>query len=168
MQRITIRPETPSDAGAITAVLVAAFGGPVEANLVARLRADGDLALPLVAERAAEIVGHVAFTALAFDPPQDLKAWALAPLAVAPAVQNQGIGAALVHAGLLRARQAEIGFVAVLGEPAYYERFGFRAELARGLEVPWAGPHFMGLCLASDIAPPQGTPRYAPAFAALA
>jgi predicted N-acetyltransferase YhbS len=74
-----------------------------------------------------------------------LSALALAPLAVLPDFQRRGLGAALVHAGLDHCRQRETDVVIVLGDPAYYGRFGFSAARAAGLESPYAGDSFQAL-----------------------
>lgn len=158
-----VRVERPQDVDAIDLVLRDAFPGAEEANLVRTLRRDGALALSLVADRGGEILGHVAFETLTIDPEQAMPCWALAPLAVRAAHQGQGIGGVLVREGLSRATQAGVGFVAVLGEPDYYARFGFQASLAAGLDVPWRGPHFMGLLLRGGDAP-RGRAIYPDAF----
>ena len=165
MTRPVIEPERPSDSAAIDAVLRVAFDGDDEAALVAALRADGDLACALVARQASGIVGFIAFEPIVVAPEQGFAAWALAPVAVLPNCQSVGIGSAQLRAGLDQAADAGIAFVAVLGDPAYDHRFGFRADHAAGLDVPWAGPHFMGLPL-GDAALPVGIARYPRAFAA--
>ena len=96
------------------------------------------------------IVGHIAFSRLTVDGPgPDVRAVALAPLAVAPGRQRAGIGGALVRRGLdeLRAQGEELALV--LGDPGYYGRFGFSAEAAQGLAMPYDGPALQALWLAS-------------------
>jgi len=159
----TLRPERAGDEGAIDDVLREAFGGTDEVRLVRALRADDALALSLVAESDDRLLGHIAFCALRIDPEPGFACWALAPLAIRPPWQRRGIGAALTRAGLARAQDAGVGFVAVLGDPAYYTRFGFQAEAAAALRAPWSGPHFMGLVLPGG-APPNGEAIYPPAF----
>jgi putative acetyltransferase len=159
-----VRPERRSDAPAVRALLTAAFAGTAEADLVERLRADGDLLLALVAEQA-DVVGYIAFSRLVVegtghgDP-----AIALAPLAVAPAVQRCGIGTALMRTGLDMFTKAGEALVFVVGDPSYYGRFGFVS--ADGFASPYAGPHFMARALAPD-APTAGVVRYPRAFADL-
>ena len=148
-----IRPEAAADRPAIDALLRAAFGGTDEARLVANLREAGDLPVSLLATAGGAILGHIALSPLAAERP----ALALAPVAVTPGAQGRGIGAALVREALARAGGAA---VVVLGDPAYYGRFGFRpADLAS----PYAGPHLM---IRGDL-PPGSAIRHAPAFAAL-
>src|SRR3954470_22354443 len=106
-----IRPERPEDAAAIEALLRAAFPGAVEAELVKRLRADGDLALSLVAAENGTIIGQVAFVPVALDPDPGYLVWGLAPISVLPERQGQGIGSTLTEAGLDAADAAGIGLV---------------------------------------------------------
>jgi putative acetyltransferase len=171
---ILIRPERPEDADDIDTVVSAAFGpakgspqeAAAEVRLVRALRRDSALALSLVAEQSGLIVGHVAFVRVEIEPDPRLRIWGLAPLAVAPDWQSQGIGGALIRDGLENARRAGVGLVLVLGSPEYYRRYGFAPENAIGIEAPWAGPHFLGLIL-RDTKPPRGRAIYPEAFAAL-
>ena len=116
-----------------------AFRSPAEARLVDVLRASGRLVVSLVAEEAGEIVGHVALSPVsAGASPGGL---GLAPLAVASGCRRRGVGDALVRGGLDASRRAECAFVVVLGEPAYYERFGFTVASGWGLVDEYgAGP----------------------------
>jgi len=139
-----IRYASPADHAAIDSVTTAAFGGDDEARIIARLRADDDAMFEMVAEADGQIVGHIMFSRLWADR-DDLYA-ALAPLSVAPDLQRTGLGAALVRAGLSGAQQFGAVGVLVLGDPAYYGRFGFAADTARLVEAPYRGlPAFMGL-----------------------
>ncbi|PTV96913.1 putative N-acetyltransferase YhbS [Rhodobacter aestuarii] len=157
-----ITPETPADQRALYLLNRAAFGGTGEAELVDALRASGDLALSLVARFGRAYLGHIAFSPIAAPFP----AWALAPVAVRDAVRQQGLAAALVRAGLAQARARGIEAVFVLGDPAYYGRFGFSVGAAQGYECPYAGPYFQMLAL-NDAALPKGALRYAAPFDAL-
>jgi putative acetyltransferase len=159
---MVIRDERPEDAPAVRALLEAAFGGPLEADLVARLRADGDVVLALVAEEAGRIVGHVLLSRMTAP----FRALALAPVAVLPARQRQGIGSRLIRAALERATEAGFDAVIVVGEPAYYRRFGFDPELAQDLASPYAGPFLMALALQGELPARAGRVAHAPAFAA--
>jgi putative acetyltransferase len=162
---IALRPESAGDAGAVRALLEEAFGRPAEAALVERLHADGDMVLALVAAMPPAVVaGFIAFPRLQIETAKGLyAAVGLAPLAVAAPHRRRGIGSALVRAGLdcLAARREEIVFV--LGDPAFYGRFGFSVEDARAFASPYQGPHFMGLRLAAD-APRRGKVCYPAAF----
>lgn len=131
-----IRYATPADRDGIAAVIAAAFGRADEAGLVAALREGGDAMFELVAVEADEVVGHIMFSRLWADR-DDLYA-ALAPLAVAPDRQRTGLGSALVRAGLTSAPQFGAVGVLVLGDPAYYGRFGFSREAATGVSAPYS------------------------------
>ncbi len=157
-----IRDETPQDAAAIHALVAAAFGSAGEADLVDGLRAAGDLVISLVAAAGPEIVGHVAFSKMTAPVP----ALGLAPVAVASAYRRQGVGARLIAAGLDRARHEGWRGVFVLGDPAYYGKFGFDPAIATRFDCAYAGPYLMALALAGDL-PGAGAVAYAPAFAAL-
>jgi len=132
-----IRYARTADHPAIEAVLQAAFGREDEGRLVSRLRADEDVAFELVAEEAGAVVGHILFSRLWVDR-RELYA-GLAPLAVLPARQKSGLGSALVRASLETAREFGCHGVLVLGDPAYYGRFGFSAEAAKGVSAPYRG-----------------------------
>ena len=125
-----IREERPEDAGRIGPVIDAAFetaavSSGTEAKIVERLRSAGALRLSLVAERDGAIVGHIAVSATAIGDRGD---WALiGPMAVLPAFQSQGIGSALMEEALRRLRAEGTDGAALVGDPAYYGRFGFRA-----------------------------------------
>lgn len=160
-----IRAEAAGDEAAVDALLREAFGGPVEADLVRRLRADGDVLLTRVSEADGDIVGHILFSPLMGLAP--VRAAALAPLAVHPSRQRAGIGTALVREGLARLRQTEVDVVLVLGEPNYYGRFGFDAERARAFRTSYDGPYLQALALSDAGRAARGPLRYAAAFAAL-
>lgn len=148
-----MRPEERGDHDAIDHLLHIAFDGGAEAGLVRRLRADDDFSLSLVAVAAGTIVGHLALSPVGGD----RAALALAPVAVHPAAQGLGIGSALIRAALDHAGDTP---VVVLGDPAYYSRFGFRPA---DLTSPYAGPY---LQMRGDL--PKGAAiAHAPAFAAL-
>jgi len=132
-----IRHARSADRPAIEAVLAAAFGRMDEAELVGRLRADEDAMFELVAEEDGAIVGHILYSRLWADRPELFAA--LAPLAVRPERQASGLGSALVRASLDTAREFGCHGVLVLGDPAYYGRFGFSAETAREVIAPYRG-----------------------------
>ncbi len=131
---VAIRPERPGDRDAIFAVHRAAFGQEAEAALVDRLRADGDLVLSLVAADGEDSRRPCRVLAARGAPAG--RAAALAPVAVVPARRRQGIAAALIREGLARLTEDGQDLVLVLGEPAYYGRFGFTAEAARRSRTP--------------------------------
>jgi len=123
---MTVRPERPEDVSAIRIVNEQAFGRAGEADLVDALRRNGKAMLSLVAEYEGRIVGHILFSpATVRSGETELTGAGLAPLAVIPDRQNQGIGSVLVEEGLRRLREEGQMFVIVLGHPNYYPRFGF-------------------------------------------
>ncbi|MEM1294447.1 MAG: N-acetyltransferase [Verrucomicrobiota bacterium] len=93
--------------------------------------------LSLVAEIDDTLVGHVAFSPIFEKAKQSQIGFILAPLAVGPSSQKQGVGTALVNEGLRRLRLQNAGFVLVYGDPGYYQRFGFHAELAEQFSPPY-------------------------------
>lgn len=160
-----IRPETPSDHAAIRQILVEAFADhphsrQTEHLIVEALRADGALTLGLVAEVDGRVVGHVAFSPVRIAG-ADCGWFALGPVGVARSSQRRGVGRALIEAGLDALRQAGAGGCVVVGDPAYYRRFGFESEGALTMEgVP---PEvFMALRMAG--APPRGAVSHHRAF----
>ena len=159
---LVVRPEGPADDAAVIQVVRRAMR-PQEALLVERLREEGAVAYSLVAEESDAVVGHALFTVAAVGTE---KALALGPLAVAPEHQSRGIGTALVRAGLARARADGWRLVIVLGDPAYYQRFGFAPAHAMGIESPFehSGDAFQALVLSGDRPPPHGKVTYAHAF----
>jgi putative acetyltransferase len=141
-----IRYARAADRPAIAQVNTLAFGQPDEAALVARLRAEGDVLFELVSETDGAVDGHILFSRLWADRAEMFAA--LAPLAVHPDRQRCGLGSALVRAGLVSAREFGAHGVLVLGDPAYYPRFGFAAATAARIAAPYAGsPGFMALAL---------------------
>lgn len=166
-----IRVEQPGDIPHIRDVVAHAFGQRTEADLVDRLRADGDalVSLVAVAERG-ELVGHILFSRLPIEGAKGrvTQAAALAPLAVRPEHQGHGIGSALTKAGIKACAALGLAAIVVVGDPRFYQRFGFSAATARGLTSPFPGDAFMALELKPGalLANP-GTVRYANAFNAL-
>lgn len=138
--RATIRPETTEDRADIWNVNQAAFGGDDEANLVDVLRDDGFVEVSLVAELDDQIVGHILFSRLPIITNSGVvEALSLAPMAVLPSHQQQGIGSKLVEAGLEACRKQGHKIAVVLGHPEFYPRFGFSAKIAQHLESPFGG-----------------------------
>lgn len=162
---LRIRPETPADADAISGLIARAFAAEqftshTEQFIVRALRDAGALAVSLVAEHERTIVGHVAFSPVTITS-GDAHWYGLGPLAVAPAFQKQGIGSALVLAGIGQLRSMSAAGCVVLGDPAYYGRFGFRTTA--GLVYPGPPPeYFMALRFAGPV--PRGEVAYHAAF----
>ncbi len=166
---ITIRPETTADEDAIRQVNCLAFGQDDEARLVDALREGGFVRLSLVAEQAGRVVGHILFSDLPIiTEAGTVPALALAPMAVLPELQRQGIGSALVTRALEACRQQGHRIVVVLGHAHFYPRFGFSAKLAAHLESPFSGSDsFMALELVpGTLDDVVGRVQYPPPFGA--
>lgn len=169
---IAIRPATGGDVAAIDALLRAAFAAEDEALLVQRLCMAGDMVLTLVAddEDSGMLAGTVVFSRMRAEVGgQPIAAVALAPVAVAPAHRRQGVAEALVQSGVRMLAGAGIHLCFVLGDPAYYERFGFSADWAQGFDSPYAGPNLLALPLQGGAMPcgVRGPAVHADAFALL-
>jgi putative acetyltransferase len=136
---ITIRPERPEDAPQVRRVNELAFGQPAEADLVYRLKQGCTDTLSLVAEDDA-VVGHILFTPVVVESAGGrVLGTGLAPMAVLPDRQRQGIGSQLVRRGLDILRERGCPFVVVIGHPEFYPRFGFEPASIHGLACQWEG-----------------------------
>lgn len=162
---ILIEPEQPADLAAIRELTIAAFDGRTEeADLVDALREGRDLLLSLVARHRGDIVGHVAFSRVMVDDSAGPEgAVGLAPVGVRPDMQQRGIGARLIEAGLDQLQAAGESAVLVVGNPAYYTRFGFSVAAAEQYPCDYSGPYFMARFL-GDAAAPRGPVTYPDAF----
>jgi putative acetyltransferase len=163
-----IRFERPDDAEKIRAVNVSAFGTSAEADLIEALRCVVRPLISLVAEEDRTIVGHILFSPITLSSDPDVRIAGLAPMAVTPAYQRQGIGSALVRAGLEECRSAGFVAVAVLGHSAFYPRFGFVPASRFGIASTYAVPDdvFMALELdAGALRDKPGVVHYHSAFA---
>jgi putative acetyltransferase len=166
---LLIRAEEPTDAAGICRIHETAFPTHAEACLVAALRDAGRLSVSLVAASCKEILGHVAFSPVQLTGSEWKRGFGLAPVAVLPRHQRKGIGSRLVREGLAACRRKGVGFVVVLGDPAWYRRFGFCRASDHGLSNEYgAVEEFMVLAFAPASLPSRGALiRYAPEFAAL-
>jgi|SRR5215469_18007829 len=166
---LIIREEDPQDDGvrtAIRSINEAAFGRPEEADLIDRLRGERVILPSLIAESGQQIIGHILFTRIAIEKNScSVPAVALAPVAVQPAYQRQGIGERLIREGLDLLRERNEKIVIVLGHPNYYPRFGFSKEKAEPLVSPFPKDAFMALELrAGALDGASGRVKYPPAF----
>lgn len=159
-----IRPESSSDCSQVRNIHLTSFPDATEADLVDRLRADGDAVISLVAHEKDLVVGHVMFSRMTAP----FKALGLGPVAVLPDWRRQGIAVALIRTGIERAQAEDWKGIFVVGEPDYYSRFGFSADMAEDFESVYAGPYSMALSLHNAKLPTQaGRIDYAPAFEGL-
>lgn len=124
---LVVRQSTVEDLGSIEAIYPLAFPDEELLPLVRDLLAAPDAVMSLVAELDDNVVGHVIFTHCGIDGATS-RASLLGPLAVTPSRHGRGVGSALVRAGLKLLEDAKVRSVFVLGDPAYYRRFGFEAE----------------------------------------
>jgi putative acetyltransferase len=164
-----IRPEQPREIPDIRHVNLASFEAAVEADLVDALRKHALPFLSLVAVEADEVVGHIAFSPVTLVQHPGLRIAGLAPMAVLPSRQRQGIGTSLVRAGLHESVRLGFEAVVVLGHANYYPRFGFQAASSLGLASEYDVPAdaFMALELRPGVLRGySGTIRYHPAFGA--
>ena len=138
-----IREATDADLQAILSVEKEAFGYDKEANLVRDLLGDPS-AKPLyslLAFSEDRPAGHILFTAARLEGPgSDASLSLLAPLAVIPDFQKQGVGGMLIERGLQHLSNAGVDLVFVLGHPGYYPRYGFAPAGIQGLEAPYPIP----------------------------
>jgi len=143
---LIVRPELEEDRAPIGELLRIAFGGNAEADLVETLRRERLVELSLVAIIGGQVVGHILFSELEAEiDGRSIKALALAPMAVVPMRQRQGIGARLIGESLARLGRGGYEAVFVLGHEDYYPQFGFSAELAQKLASPFKGDAFMAM-----------------------
>jgi putative acetyltransferase len=166
---VEIRKEQPQDIPLIHQVNKRAFGHLLEADLVDRLRRNCNDLLSLVAVAGNEIVGHILFTSITVEGEETtVEGMALAPMAVLPEYQRQGIGSKLVRAGIARLESSDCAFVIVLGHADYYPRFGFEPASSYGVRCEWEVPDdaFMILVLKESVMQGiSGVARYRPEFA---
>lgn len=162
---LVIRAEGPDDEELIGAVIARAFADAAHADgsepcIVRALREDGMLSVSLVAELDGEVVGHVAVSPVEISD-GSLGWFGLGPLAVVPSCQGAGIGSGLVEAALDALKVLDAKGCVVLGEPGFYERFGF--ERVEGVVLDGV-PHefFMAMVLSGEA--PAGEVRYHWAF----
>ena len=166
---VQIRPESPSDADAIAQLTTAAFltaphTSHTEAFVINALRRAGQLTVSLVAQAGDRLVGHVAISPVTVS--SGATGWyGLGPISVAPDRQGQGIGSQLMHAALADLRRLGAAGCVLLGDPAYYGRFGFAAR--PGLVLDGVPPEYFQ-ALAFDDGYPAGSVQYHDAFNATA
>jgi putative acetyltransferase len=163
-----IREERVDDIPAVRDVNLRAFDTPLEANLVDALRRQADPIVSLVAAEADAIVGHILFSPVTLLLQPFVRVMGLAPMAVMPERQRQGIGSALVREGLTACQRLGAVAVVVLGHAHYYPRFGFVAASSYGLASEYDVPKDVFMAL--EVTPGglrgvSGTIRYHPGFA---
>ena len=165
INRTIFAPSVDSDMPAIRAVHARAFGRTIESDLTQHLIEGDNETIDLCACIDSAIVGHCMLTELKGPD----KAMALAPLAVDPNWRDYQIGTELVRQILTNARDAGWKSVFVLGDPDYYGRFGFKSELADGVDCPYQGNAFQALELTpGSLSAYKGALTYPQAFGLVA
>ena len=165
-----IRSERPEDIPAIRHVNRAAFEAATEADLVDVLRQQAQPIVSLVAVEGDAVVAHILFSPVTLSGQLEIQIMGLAPMAVLPGRQRNGIGSELVRAGLEECRRLGSVAVVVLGHAAYYPRFGFAAASRFGLLSEYDVPDDVSMALELETAGlrgKSGTIRYHPAFASV-
>ena len=156
------------DVPSVRKVHCAAFPTTAEADLVDALRSNDNLLVSLAAFDDSQLVGHIAFSPVSIGVADPVGA-GLAPVAVLPSHQGRGFGARLVRAGLEACQAEGIEYVVVLGDPEYYQRFGFVPASSFGLDNEYgAQDEFMVLELKKDcLSGVAGLVRYGEEFRAV-
>ncbi|GKU83056.1 GNAT family N-acetyltransferase [Niallia sp. NCCP-28] len=171
---IIIRQETIEDYQTTENVVKRAFADSMhsdqtEHELVSRIR-KSDAFIPVLSLIAVEreIVGHILLSKIKIhSDKQTVDSLALAPVAVLPAYQKQGIGKLLIHAALKKAKELGFHSVIVLGHPEYYPKFGFKKAAYWGIQAPFDVPEeaFMALELTDNgLYNVSGIVEYSSAF----
>lgn len=165
---LVIRDETRRDIGQVRMINIEAFAQTDEANLVDALRTSCEDVVSLVAELDGRVVGHILFSPATVEAGgRTVHGMGLAPMAVLPEHQRDGVGARLVEEGMARMESDGCPFVIVLGHPGYYPRFGFERASEHGIECQWRVPDeaFMIRILDPEVmAGAAGVARYRPEF----
>ena len=166
-QQVVIRDETDADVSAITEVTIAAFktlevSNKTEQYIIEALRAAKALTVSLVAEVDGRVVGHIAFSPVTIS--DGSRSWyGLGPVSVLPDYQRKGVGKALMSEGLSRLKALDAQGCCLVGQPGYYERFGFRN--VPGLVHEGVPPEvFFALAFAGHT--PQGSVAFHESFKA--
>ena len=164
---IIIRAETADDIPAVRRVNELAFGQPDEADIVDALRANARPHISLVAVSEGQVVGHIFLSPVTLEAEDSGSAiLGLAPMAVLPEFQKQGVGSHLVREGLKECQRIGCDVVVVLGHPEYYPRFGFVPASQKGLRCEYPVPDevFMVAELKPNALSGRGLVRYRPEF----
>ncbi len=166
---MVVRPEWTEDHESVRRVNELAFEQPIEADLVDALRANARPYISLVAVVDEQVVGHIFFSPVSIESESSVFiAMGLAPMAVLPEYQNQGIGSRLVREGLKECQRLGHGIVVVLGHANYYPRFGFTPASLKGLRSEYDVPDEVFMVtelVAGALEGRRGLVKYHPEFA---
>ena len=145
-----------------------AFEQPQEADIVDALRRSCSNLLSLVAIMDDEIVGHILFSPVTLETEsRQLNGMGLAPMAVSPEYQRQGIGSQMIKQGLFELEKSACPFIIVLGHPEYYPRFGFVPASHYSIQSEWDVPDEVFMIMVFDkqqLAGVSGVAKYHPEF----
>lgn len=164
---IVVQKESAEHHLQVREILLACFESDAESRLVELLREHHQAIISLVAICDNEVCGHVMFSPITIAPPSPVRGLGLAPLAVRPRHQKQGIGAQLVQEGLRQAKEIGYEIVVVLGSPKYYQRFGFEKASKFGLQNEYGAEDAFMLIKLTDCDIQNGLAKYCPDFAFL-
>lgn len=164
---VIIRDERPSDHAAIRAVTLAAFASvpqsrQTEAAIVEALRQSGSLTISLVAVDGEQVIGHIAISPVTIEDRDDRDWYGGGPLAVHPDYQRRGVGTSLIRAAQQRLTDLGACGCVLVGDPAYYQRFGFRSH--PGLTMAHVPPANLLAVALGTAEVPSGRVTFAPAF----
>ena len=159
-----IRNETSSDIAQVGEIVRLAFPTDAESRLVDALRANGKAIISLVATQQDKILGHILFSPVTTTPPSDARGLGLAPVAVQPNAQGKGIGSQLIREGLRLCQQLGYDYCVVLGNPNYYQRFGFETASHFGMQNEYGLNHEFMVARLSNRELATGLIRYSSEF----
>lgn len=155
---IEIRKEEDKHIKAVREIVRAAFPTEAESKLVDALRANGKAAISLVAVSDEKVLGHILFSPVSTTPPGEARGLGLAPIAVHPEAQSQGIGSQLIREGLRVCEELGFDYCVVLGGPKYYRRFGFKKASTYGLQNEYGVDEEFMVIRFGNGSPPAPTP----------
>jgi predicted N-acetyltransferase YhbS len=147
--QIRIRQEVTKDYNRVYKITKLAFGQEKESILIEKIRKGPNFVpeLSLVAEKDNKIVGHILFSKMKIVGESEYETLMLAPLAVIPELQKQGIGGKLVKKGIEKAIELGFNSIIVVGHKDYYPKFGFQKASKWDIKCPFEVPDeaFMGI-----------------------
>lgn len=163
---LKIRNEESRDIEQVRSILRAAFPTEAESKLVDALHANGKAIISLVAVKGDDVLGHILFSPVSTTPSSEPKGIGLAPVAVHPGFQLLGIGSQLIRKGLHLSRELGYDYCVVLGDPKYYQRFGFEKASTFGIRNEYGVDNeFMFIRINEEVSP-NGLVKYAEEFSA--
>jgi putative acetyltransferase len=161
-----LRHEESKDIEQVREILRATFPTEAESKLVDALRANDKAIISLVAANDDQVLGHILFSPVSTTPPSEAKGIGLAPVAVRPQVQSQGIGSGLIREGLRLCKVLGYDYCVVLGNPKYYQRFGFEKASSFSLQNEYkVDDEFMVIRFSNRGDMAHGLVKYASEFA---